>query len=67
VGSYAEGVKQSTDPVAKWMRQAGTGVKDKASGAWDGIRGRSPDETPPADEDELPPGPEVGPDGVIDL
>lgn len=70
VGSYAEGVKQSADPVTRWMKSAGTGVKDKAAGAWDWIRGRERDEpeAPDAPEDEdLPPGPEVGPDGVIDL
>lgn len=75
MGSYAEGVKQSADPLARWMRSAGTGVKGKASGAWDWIRGRK-DEGEPAGEppgaygppeDELPPGPEIGPDGVIDV
>ena len=82
MGSYAEGVKQSADPVARWVRDAGSGVRDKASGAWDWIRRRPSEsedeggEEPPSDGDapESPgpgdadsDGPEVGPDGVIDV
>jgi Zn-dependent protease with chaperone function len=65
VGSYAEGVKQSADPVARWMKDAGSGVKDKASGAWDWLRRRRGDEDAPDDPggDE----PEVGPGGIIDV
>ncbi|MEC7948593.1 MAG: M48 family metallopeptidase [Myxococcota bacterium] len=77
VESYAEGVKQSADPVARWMRSAGTGMKDKASGAWEWIRGRSGDATetpaapnPPGSEADMeaPSGesdPAVDPDDII--
>ena len=82
MGSYAEGVKQSADPVARWVRDAGSGVRDKASGAWDWIRRRPSEsedeggEEKPSDVDapETPgpgdpdsEGPEFGPDGVIDV
>jgi Zn-dependent protease with chaperone function len=60
MGSYADGVKQSTDPMAKWMREAGGDVKDKASGAWDWLRrrggegGEDPGSTPEGAEEGVP-------------
>lgn len=42
-GAYAEGVRESADPVLRWLRSAGEGVADATTSAWDRLRRRKPD------------------------
>ena len=37
--TYADGLKTSADPVAKWVRSAGAEVAGRAGRAWDWVKG----------------------------